>query len=87
LTIFFFQGQFNLLFHSVVEGSLDAFELLIETGADGSLANRYGTHVLMLLAKRNLTSWGDVLVSKLSDEAALTLVNKPVKFGNQSSHL
>ena len=80
---YIFQGDFSLLFHAVVINNQEAFQMLLEEGADPEWKNRSGNTVLNLIAKRNLTSWADMCINLPKN---MTEERKKF-FANQSSHI
>ena len=68
-------GTFSLLFHAVMNYNKEAFELLLDRGADPTVANNKGTTVLDLLMKRNLVDWADICVKNMTAEQKAKFVN------------
>lgn len=67
--------MFTLLFHAVIESWEPGFMVLLDSGADPTLANNRSTTVLQLIAKRNLTSWADHCVKKMDKSQRQRFVN------------
>lgn len=82
LNCYSIQGDFSLLFHAVVRGNLEAFEILLRAGAEPEWRNRVGATILNLIAKRCLTDWADQCITLPPNmtQARIEL------FVNQGSH-
>jgi len=59
-------NEFSMLFHASMENSLKGFEVLLECGADPTWANKNGTTVFLLCARRNQIDMMNLAVKKLS---------------------
>jgi ankyrin repeat protein len=64
----FFQAEYSLLFHSVIEEDIEVFNLLLECGAQPLKENDECINILHLLMKRNLCDWADLCLEQVKNE-------------------
>ena len=76
LLTLYFQADFSLLFHCVVNNAKIAFEVLLEAGADPTLPNNVGNSVLHPIIKRGLLDWAELAIKGLSQETRIEFLNK-----------
>lgn len=74
------EGYFNLLFHCVVEMNPEAAKMLLENGADPTLANRFGNSAMTLAVKRNYVPMAQLFLDSMADEKEkVAHLNAPIK--------
>ena len=81
------QVEHSLLFHAVVLCKFDFFIALIAAGARPELTNQRGTSVLWLIVQRNLLSWAEQSVSRMTDLKKSKFVNNSDINGASAIHL
>ena len=72
---FWKDADFTLLFHASIINNTVAVHLLLEAGADPTLANIRGTDVFMLFAKRGQIELAEMCLAKVPKEKRSDVVN------------
>ena len=72
---FWKDADFTLLFHASIINNKAAVRLLLEAGADPTLANIRGTNVFMLFAKRGQIEMADACLARVPKEKRSAVVN------------
>lgn len=69
-------GHYSLLFHAITAENWEAFQLLLEHGADPSLRNTEGNNILQLLAKRNRVDMAQIASKNLAKDQLKSFVDQ-----------
>ena len=72
---FWRDADFSLLFHASLANNRVAVHLLLEAGADPTLANIKGTNVFMLFAKRGQTELAEMCLAKVQKDERSKIAN------------
>ena len=72
---FWRDADFSLLFHASLANNRVAVHLLLEAGADPTLANIKGTNVFMLFAKRGQTELAEMCLGKVHKDERSKIAN------------
>ena len=72
---FWRDADFSLLFHASLANNRVAVHLLLEAGADPTLANIKGTNVFMLFAKRGQTELAEMCLAKVQKDERSKIPN------------
>ena len=78
---FWREADFSLLFHASIANNMVALHLLLEAGADPTLANIKGTNVFMLFAKRGQVEMADMCLAKVPKVRRVDVVNSTTTSG------
>ena len=78
---FWRNADFSLLFHASLANNKVAVQLLLEAGANPTLANIKGTNVFMLFAKRGQIELAEMCLAKVPKEKKRDVVNSVTTSG------